>query len=125
MSDGARAIEIYKNIFGAEERYRLIDPANGRTVTPNSPSMARFSCFRMNTRNLTKLPRCSAGLRKVFQQDVDASFQRALDAGAESLVPLADQCDGRLRDPCGHEWLLSQVIEKVTPEEMQRRWDAW
>ncbi len=25
-------------------------------------------------------------------------------------------------DPLGHEWLLGHEIEKVTPEEMQRRY---
>ncbi len=26
-------------------------------------------------------------------------------------------------DPFGHRWMLSQTIEQVTPDEMQRRWD--
>jgi PhnB protein len=29
-----------------------------------------------------------------------------------------------VRDPFGHEWMLQQEIEKVSPAEMQRRWDA-
>ncbi|HEY3900000.1 MAG TPA: hypothetical protein VGM54_15435 [Chthoniobacter sp.] len=32
--------------------------------------------------------------------------------------------DSRVRAPFGHEWLLSQKVEDVSPEEMQRRWDA-
>jgi PhnB protein len=28
-----------------------------------------------------------------------------------------------VRDPFGHEWMLQQEIEKVSPVEMQRRWD--
>jgi uncharacterized glyoxalase superfamily protein PhnB len=31
---------------------------------------------------------------------------------------------GTVRDPFGHEWLLGAEIEKVTPEEMQRRYTA-
>jgi hypothetical protein len=25
--------------------------------------------------------------------------------------------------PFGHEWMLQKEIEKVTPQEMQHRWD--
>jgi PhnB protein len=31
---------------------------------------------------------------------------------------------GTVRDPFGHEWMIGHEIEKVTPEEMQRRYDA-
>lgn len=60
--------------------------------------------------------------------DVDALFERALAAGAEVVYPLADQFyghrSGRLRDPMGHEWAVGQVLEALTPKEMQRRMDA-
>jgi uncharacterized glyoxalase superfamily protein PhnB len=40
----------------------------------------------------------------------------------------ADQFYGErsclIRDPFGHEWMLGHEIEKVTPEEMQRRFTA-
>jgi PhnB protein len=43
------------------------------------------------------------------------------------LIPLADQFHGdragRVRDPFGHVWILSQKIEDVTQEEMQARMD--
>ena len=59
--------------------------------------------------------------------NVDATFQRAIDAGANQIIPLTNQFyghrDARVRDPFGHEWLLSQKVEDVSPEEMQRRWD--
>jgi PhnB protein len=29
-----------------------------------------------------------------------------------------------MRDPFGHEWIISQEMEKISPEEMQRRWNA-
>src|SRR5690606_7075353 len=60
--------------------------------------------------------------------NVDAEFKRATDAGAEVVRPLSDQFYGHrsgcLRDPFGHEWLLSQELEKVSPAEMQKRWDS-
>ena len=60
--------------------------------------------------------------------DADADFKRATEAGAEILRPLTDEFyghrSGTLRDPFGHEWTISQEIEKVSPKEMQRRWDT-
>jgi PhnB protein len=56
---------------------------------------------------------------------VDAAWERAVAAGAEVLYPLADQFygerGGRLRDPFGQQWMLSQRIEAVSSEEMERR----
>jgi PhnB protein len=32
---------------------------------------------------------------------------------------------GRIEDPFGHQWIVSKVLEELTPSEMQRRMDAW
>jgi PhnB protein len=46
-------------------------------------------------------------------------------AGAAVVFDLADQFygerGGRLRDPFGQQWMMSQHIEDVSPEEMERR----
>ena len=48
-----------------------------------------------------------------------------VDAGAEVIFPLADhfygERGGRLRDPYGQQWMMSQRIEDVPPDEMKRR----
>jgi uncharacterized glyoxalase superfamily protein PhnB len=58
--------------------------------------------------------------------DADAMAERAVAAGATMLMPPTDQFYGerscRLRDPFGHAWLLGHSIEKVEPQEMQRRY---
>lgn len=49
--------------------------------------------------------------------DVEAAFQRALDAGATVERPLADGPGGRggwLRDPFGHRWHLLQAAAPPT-----------
>ncbi len=60
--------------------------------------------------------------------DVDGAFAQAIAAGATVVRPLQNQFygerSGTLRDPFGHEWLLGGHIERVTPEEMQRRYTA-
>jgi PhnB protein len=61
--------------------------------------------------------------------DVDAAWARAVDAGCEVIYPLADQFygdrGGRVRDPFGHQWLLSTHIEDVNREELDRRMREW
>ena len=60
--------------------------------------------------------------------NVDALMSQAVEAGATVVRELKDQFygerSGSVRDPFGHEWLLGQHIETVTPEEMQRRYSA-
>jgi PhnB protein len=55
--------------------------------------------------------------------------ERAVAAGAEAIYPLEDQFygerGGRLRDPFGHQWMLSQHIEELTVEEMDLRAQAY
>lgn len=61
--------------------------------------------------------------------DVDAAYTRAVDAGARSVAAPADQFHGdrtaTLRCPYGHRWFLSQHIEDVSNEEVERRMLAW
>ena len=57
--------------------------------------------------------------------DVDRWWERAVAAGCEVVFPLADQFygdrGGRLRDPFGHQWMLSTHIEDVDHAELDRR----
>lgn len=61
--------------------------------------------------------------------DVDRCWERAVAAGCEVVFALADQFygdrGGRLRDPFGHQWMLSTHVEDVSREEMDRRMAAW
>ena len=56
---------------------------------------------------------------------VDATYQQALDAGAESLQPPSDQFYGHrsatVLDVGGNRWTVCTVIEQLTPEEINAR----
>ena len=56
--------------------------------------------------------------------DVDRLFERAVDAGAESLVAPDDQPHGArhgtLLDPYGHRWMLSQQLEDIDLDTYRR-----
>jgi PhnB protein len=57
-------------------------------------------------------------------ENVDALRQRALEAGAEVPLPLADQFwgsrQGQIADRFGHRWNLAQPLREVSPEELAR-----
>ena len=54
----------------------------------------------------------------MFVADVDAAFEKAVKAGAEVTMPLADMFwgdrYGRLTDPFGHCWSIATHQEDVT-----------
>jgi PhnB protein len=59
--------------------------------------------------------------------NVDTAFNRAVSAGAQVKMPLADQFWGDrygvVADPFGHKWSLGAHIKDMSPEEMQREQD--
>lgn len=64
----------------------------------------------------------------IYLPDVDAAFQRAVEAGGKPLSPPADMFWGdrwsMLSDPFGNVWQVATHKEDVSPEEMQRRMAA-
>ena len=58
----------------------------------------------------------------VYVDNVDDHYENARAAGAEIVEEIADQFYGdrsyRTNDPEGHQWVFSQHIRDVTPEEM-------
>ncbi len=61
----------------------------------------------------------------VYVEDVDATFARALEAGATAIREPADQLygdrTGGVLDTQGNQWWISTHIEDVSEEEMRRR----
>ncbi len=131
VKNGVQAIDFYKKAFGAEELYRLVDPESGRIGHAELTINGALFMLSDEYPQYNKSPETLGGVSAKFYvkcADVDASFARAVAAGAEVIMPLTNQFyghrDGRVRDPFGHEWLLSAQFEEISPEEMQRRWDA-
>ena len=64
----------------------------------------------------------------LYVKDVDATFARALRAGATSVQPVADQFygdrKGTVKDSWGNIWSIGTHIEDVAPDEMRRRAEA-
>jgi PhnB protein len=127
VGDGAAAIDFYARAFGAEELGERFTGPDGELIHAEV-RIGDSVVMLTGEGDEARSPR-SAGtvtaIMATYWEDVDAAWERALAAGAEVIYPLADQFygerGGRVRDPFGHQWMLSQVIEHVTPEEMERR----
>lgn len=61
----------------------------------------------------------------VYTENVDATYQRALDAGATSVTAPADQFYGdrsaTVKDLNGNTWFITTHVEDVSAEEISRR----
>jgi uncharacterized glyoxalase superfamily protein PhnB len=61
----------------------------------------------------------------LYVPNVDAAYQRALKAGATSVMEPADQFYGDrsagVKDAVGNQWFLGTHIEDVSPAELQKR----
>jgi PhnB protein len=64
----------------------------------------------------------------LYMEDVDAVYQRAIQAGGKSLREPTDQFYGdrsaAVEDAFGNQWWIATHVEDVTPEEMERRMKA-
>ena len=128
VRDAAKAIEYYKRAFGAEEKGRFAGP-DGKIM--HASLRIGDSALYLND----EFPEmgCSSPLTHggsgvtlhLYVEDVDTVYKRAIDAGAKSTMPVADQFwgdrYGTLTDPFGHNWSIATHKEELTPDEMERR----
>jgi PhnB protein len=131
VSDGAAAIEFYSRAFGAEEPRERFTGPGGEVIHAElriGDSFVMITEENDDGRSRARSPLPGGAVTAVmatYWEDVDAAWERALAAGAEVIYPLADhfygERGGRLRDPFGHEWMLSKRIEDLSHDEIARR----
>ena len=131
VDDAARALQFYAAAFGAVERFRLTEPSGriGHAEMQLGPAVLMLSDPYPEYDLHAPVGGHDIGCGiHLHVDDADRMAERAVAAGATLLTPVTDQFYGergcRLRDPFGHTWLIGHEIERVTPEEMQRRFDA-
>src|SRR3982751_3773517 len=129
VSDAARAIDFYKQAFGAHELSRMGGPGGkiGHAELKIGDSILMLSDERMGKRCPHSLGGSPVSIF-VYVENVDSVFRQALEAGAQSDMPPTDMFwgdrFGKLTDPFGHLWALATHVEEVAPEEMQQRAQA-
>lgn len=131
VRNASAAIDFYARAFGATEKFRLTEPGGrighvellfGEHTVMLSEEFPELGLVGPATLGGT------AASIHLHVDDCDAWIERAVAAGATLVRGPSDQFygerSGTVRDPFGHEWMIGHEIEKVTPEEMQRRYDA-
>ena len=112
---GARAVEFYKNAFGATELFRIESPDGAVVaelsvqggkfwVADESPAHSNFSPESLNG---------STARFVVVTPDPQTVFTRAVAAGAKQIWPVREENGwliGRVVDPFGHHWEIGKPL---------------
>jgi len=131
VAGAAKAIEFYKQAFGATERMRHEMPGgaigHAEVQIGDSVVMLADEFPQMGATGPLTIGGTPVGLC-VYVENVDTVFQRAIAAGAREERPLQNQFygdrTGTLIDPFGHKWTIATHIEDVSPAEMEKRMAA-
>ncbi|MGZ9110526.1 MAG: VOC family protein [Rhodoplanes sp.] len=131
VDGAARAIEFYKQAFGAVETMRMDGPGgrimHAEVTIGAAPIMLSDEWPEMGFRSPEAFGGSPVQLY-VYVEDVDALADRAVAAGATALRPVGDQFYGdrtvQLKDPFGHLWSFATHIEDVPEDELRRRAEA-
>jgi PhnB protein len=130
FKDAAKAIEFYKQAFGAEEKSRfevggdiphaeIVIGSSTLFLTEEWPEGGRFSAETLGS---------SPVLLSLQVDDVDSFAERAVAAGLKTILPIKNQFYGRREgtflDPFGYTWSISTVTEELSVEEMHRRMEG-
>lgn len=127
----SEAIAFYQRVFGAKEKLRLTEPSgrvgHAELEIGGAVLMLSDEYPELGFRGPESVGAVTSSIH-LHVDDADALIQCAIEEGAELVRPPADhfygERSGTVRDPFGHEWMIGHSIEQVTPEEMQRRYDA-
>ena len=126
VKGAAKAIEFYKNAFGAEEMVRLPGPDGnsimhaslriGNSVVMLVDEFPDMGCLSPETIKGTPVA------IHLYVEDVDKVFRNAIEAGAKETMPLENTFwgdrFGKLEDPFGHSWSIATHIEDLTPDQI-------
>ena len=118
--DAAKLTQFLKDAFGAKQidhvsgAYGVVRNAElkiGDTVVIVSEAPDRGSAL--------------ASAVHLYVTDTDATFARAVEAGATPLREPQDQFYGErvaaVLDPCGNQWWIATRFEKVAAKELKKR----
>ena len=131
VKDASRAVAFYVDVFGAVEKFRLVEPS-GRVghvelLFGTATLMLSDEYPELGFNGPQTIGATSVSLH-LHVDDCDAVLAKAVAAGGQLIRKPSDafygERSGTVRDPFGHEWMVGHSIEEVTPEEMQRRYTA-
>jgi PhnB protein len=129
VDNAAAAIDFYVKAFDAVELGRVPGP-DGRlihaAVRINGFTVMLADDFPETCGGTSMTPKSLGGTPVTIHltvTDVDAKFQRAVEAGATVVAALEDQFWGDrygvVADPFGHHWSLGQPVREVSMDEIR------
>jgi PhnB protein len=124
----ARAIDFYKQAFGAKERMRLEMPGgqigHAELELGDTVLMLADELPEMGFHGPEKYGGVSMVLH-LYVEDADAVVARAESLGAKIMRAVANQFygdrSGMVTDPFGYSWNIATHVEDLTNEEIQQR----
>jgi len=124
--DGAeRIVEFMKNAFAAQFVFEPMKRPDGKIMHAElkiGDSVVMIS-------DASERAKATSAMLHVYVPNVDAVYQKALRAGATSVMEPADMFygdrSGGVKDPAGNTWWIGTHVEDVAPEEMARRQQAF
>jgi uncharacterized glyoxalase superfamily protein PhnB len=130
VRDGARAIEFYKQAFGATEKGVMKGP-DGKIMHAelrigDSIVMLADEFPEYGSLSPQSIGGSGMGLH-IYVEDVDSAFDRAVKAGASVDMPVMDMFwgdrYGKLHDPFGHKWSIATHKADLSMDEMKKGMD--
>jgi len=130
FKDTNRAIEFYKNAFGAQVHMNMPGP-DGKIMHAEiqiGNSIVFLADEMMGNRSAETLGAAPVGFY-VYVENADQAFQKALRAGGKEKHPVTDMFwgdrMGALVDPFGYQWTVATHTKDLSPDEMKRAQDEW
>jgi PhnB protein len=128
IKGAAAAIDFYKQVLGAVEGMRILGPdgcvGHAEIKIGDSTIMLADEFPNMGYRGPKSLGGTPVNVL-VYVPDADATFNRAIAAGAEVVRPVANQFygdrSGMFLDPFGHSWSVATHVEDVPHDELMKR----
>ena len=130
VKGGAKAIQFYKDVFGAQEVFRMDGPDGKVGHAELQIGSSRIMLADENpTMGQGYSSASTVGGSPVslylYIPEVDSVVDRAVAAGAKLLKPVQDQFygdrSGFIQDPFGHLWGVATHVEDVSPSELEER----
>ncbi len=128
IKGAAKAIDYYKEVFGATEVMRMPAPdgriGHAELQIGDSRIMLADENPEMGYRSAESIGASPVSLL-VYLPDCDKVVAKAVAEGAKILKPVADQFygdrSGFIQDPFGHFWGVATHKEDVSAKEMEKR----
>lgn len=131
VRNAERAIEFYKQAFGAEVRGGVAKGPDGKVMHAelrigDSVIMLTDEYPEFGSKSPQSIGDSGMGLH-IYLDNVDAAFDRAVKAGASVEMPVMDQFwgdrYGKLKDPFGHKWSMATHVRDMSQDEMKKGMD--